>query len=225
MKITILGLLICILFSCNQKQKKEIKHDFPTADAAFEYFIDTTGLIKDKNDSKHYVCKTQTKANGRKVKFVTEYNYDFFYTKEGTLTQDLDNINVLVYNSNNQIKSNYATFYGEHSCSRYIYNSKKQLIKIITWDDTNPSNVSRISSITTFIYSTNQDSVVVESKLYTGVAKDSKYKYAYDIKSNLIHDNAYPSIKLNSTDTQIPEKLFRSSEDIWSYWKVHVTYY
>ena len=225
MKITIFGLLVCILYSCNQMPQKEVKHDFPTADAAFQYFIDTTGLIKDKNDSKQYVCKTKIKANGRKVKFVTEFNYDFFYTEEGTLRKDLENIQVTVYNSNNQIKSNYATFYGEHSCSKYIYNSKKQLIKIITWDDTNPSNISRISSITTFIYNTNQDSVVAESKLYTGFAKDTKYKYAYDIKSNLIHDNAYPSIKLKLEDTQIREKLFRSSEDIWSYWKTHVTYH
>ena len=47
----------------------------------------------------------------------------------------------------------------------------------------------------------------------------------HDKKSNLIHDNAYPSIKLKLEDTQIREKLFRSSENIWSYWKTHVTYH
>ena len=98
MKTTILGMLVCILFSCNQKQKKEVKHDFPTADVAFQYFLDTTGLMKYKKENKNYVCRSEVKANGRKIKFITNYNYDFFYTKEGKITKDLDHISVSVYN-------------------------------------------------------------------------------------------------------------------------------
>jgi hypothetical protein len=224
MKISILGLLVCILFSCNQTPKKKVKHNFPSADAAFNYFVDTIGLTKHKKGSGYYISKSKVKANDRKVKFITEYSYDFFYTKKGTIIKDLDYISVNVYNSTNQLKYNFVTTYGEHGSSKYIYNSSKQLIKIINWDDMNPSNVSRISSINHFNYNLNQDSVEVLSNLYTGVAKDSKYKYAYDKKSNLIHDNAYPSIKLKLEDTQIREKLFRSSENIWSYWKTHVSY-
>jgi hypothetical protein len=225
MRVILFALLTFLCFTCHQKQKKEVQHNFSTADAAFKYLIDSIGLAKDKKENKNYVCRSEVKANGRKIKFITNYNYDFFYTKEGKITKDLDNISVSVYNSTNQLKYYFVTSYGEHGSSKFIYNSSKQLIKIITWDDMNPSNVSRISSIEQFNYNLNQDSVEVLSNLYTGFAKDSKYKYAYDKKSNLIHNNAYPSIKLKLDDTQIREKLFCLSEDIWSYWKTHVTYH
>jgi len=225
MKITIFGLLVCILFSCNQKPKKVVKHDFPTADAAFQYFLDTTGLAKYKQNNKKYVCRSDVKSNGRKIKFITNYSYDFFYTKEGKITKDLDVIRVSVYNSSNQLKYDFISSYDEHISSKFIYNLSKQLIKIITWDDMSPSNESRISSITTFTYNFNQDSVVVQSKLYTGCAKDTKNIYAYDKKKNFIHNDSYSSIMLKLEDTQIREILFRTSEDIWYYWKNHVTYH
>jgi hypothetical protein len=123
------------------------------------------------------------------------------------------------------LKSYFTTSYGEHICGKYIYNSHKQLVKIITWDDMNPSNVSRKSSITTFTYNTNQDCVFVKSKIYNGSAKDTKYRYKYNKEMNFIHNKEFSSIKLNPTDAQIAEILFRTSKDRWNYSKSHVTFY
>jgi uncharacterized lipoprotein YehR (DUF1307 family) len=78
--LVIVILLTTVMTSCSDK--KEVKTHFSNANEAFNYFVDTTGLMKDKKEGKRYVCETKTQVNGRKVKFITEYNYDFFMLKE-----------------------------------------------------------------------------------------------------------------------------------------------
>lgn len=219
MKI-IFAILTCILFSCNQKQKKEVKDNFPTADAAFQYFIDTCGLEKVGN--KKYILKFQ--KSGGKVKQITKYLYYIYFSKNGKLSVKKDVIDFTFYNEKGNIKCKYMNIEGEKNSSIFTYNSQNQLTNIKTYDCMNATNKGHISSIQTFIYNSNQDSVIIQDENFYGSSEGTIQTYSYNKKTNKIRGDV-PKFKLETIDAKLFKEFTRLNKNVGLYKKTHISYY
>ncbi len=220
MKIIVYGLLAFIMFSCNQKPKKEVKHNFPSADAAFKYFVDTSGL--EKVSAKKHMLKFQ--KSGGKVKHITKYLYYIYFSENGKMSVKKDLIDFIVYNDKGNIKCNYMNIEGEKFSYIFTYNNQNQLTNIKTYDCMNVTNKGHISSIQTFMYNSNQDSVIVQDENFYGSSEGTIQTYSYNKKTNKIRGDV-PKFKLETIDAKLFKEFTRLNKNVGLYKKKHISYY
>lgn len=244
MKFTLLAILTLILFSCNQKHQKEVKHDFPTADAAFKYFIDTTGLIQDKKDSKRYFLKSKIKAN---IKSIYSNSYDVYFKYGRKLYKKPKDRIVEIFNKDGQIARRYLKFYeikettynkGNTILTSYIpyekniihvfkYNKHKQLVifYILLDESSKDNSKTRLAGVQEFIYFSTkekQDSVLVDAYGFSGTYDNGSGMFGYDRAKNKIE--AFFGFYFNSTLLDFTKSLYRLDKNKGYYTENYVKF-
>ena len=200
-------LLTMVMISCSDK--KEVKTHFSSANEAFSYFIDTTGLVRDQKDSTQFFSTSKLKGN-YKVIFSNSYE---IYTKYGAklYIKPIDFI-IEIFNENGQLKRRYLKFYEEkqevksynlnekvYSIKQFEkniihvfkYNEKKQLVRFyILEDESNRDDKkSRLAGVNEFKYfnsSPEKDSVFIESYGFSNPNENGFGIFSYDQVNNKI---------------------------------------
>lgn len=221
--------------SCSDK--KEVKTDFTNANEAFSYFIDTTGLVRDKNDSKLHIIKSKLKPHFKSI-FSNSYNIYFKYGRK-LYKKPSDKI-VEIFNKDGQITRRYLKYYEVEEKSFYKgnskitsftpyetniihvfkYNNQKQLVKFyILLDyssiDKEKTEFSGVHEFTYFTSKDKQDSVFVNAYGFSSTYGNGSGMHSYDRINNKI--NAYFGFYYTSTLLEYYKSLYRHEKE-WGYY-------
>ena len=124
-----------------------------------------------------------------------------------------DDIHEIVYNIE-----------GEKFSYIFTYNNQNQLTNIKTYDCMNVTNKGHISSIQTFMYNSNQDSVIVQDENFYGSSEGTIQTYSYNKKTNKIRGDV-PKFKLETIDAKLFKEFTRLNKNVGLYKKKHISYY
>ena len=224
---------VTLIIGCTRNSS--IKKIFSSPDAAFDYFIDTTGLVKDTTKIDEFDFSPnftkQNKEIGEKVKFITNIVYDLHYTSKKKLEKILNYIKVKTYDLDGLLEYEYIKSYNDNDITKYTYNSRKQLIKSELIGKRNVYEyVDKINIKNTKTYTyLNQDSVKI-SETYNSNSKTEEYPAykktgTYSLNSLPSYKSEINEIKLKPIDLKYSELLKWQSERIRIYERKYVTYY
>jgi hypothetical protein len=198
----------CIIFSCNYKPENVLQTSFPTAETAFKYYIDTTGLIKDKKDSRRYVSGTVVKDN---VKRICSNSYEVYFKNDGKLYKKPTDIIIELFNNDGQITRRYLKFYeikeinytkGNKKVNSFIpyekniihlfkYNQQKQLVRfyILLDESSKDDKKSELVGLSEIIYFKSfnmKDSVLINNYGFSNNDDNGAQMFGYNLKKNKI---------------------------------------